>query len=899
MEYLSIPHYRGLKEKYNAELHSDGIFFTTDTHEIIANSSAYGETIDDWELADGVLTLKKSSGETLKITFDEASESSKGLMSAADKKKMNSITTDVDAHIKNTNNPHSVTKTQVGLGNVTNDAQVKRSEMGVVNGVATLGSDGKIPSSQYDSFSIVSKTNKSEFPSTGSTQSLYIETSTGSMYQWDTASKSYTKVASSLQLGTTSTTAYAGDKGNTAYKYASAVYNKSLTHLDDNNLFTTDSNNVTINYTCYQGDQYSASGVSHAIKIPAATTSSAGVMTAEDKTTLSSISTTYVSNTTYNTYVTANEQNIAGVKNTISSIQNSMSIWETKVNNKTVSLSETSSDNYAKVYTLTQGSSTIGTINIPKDMVVSSGELKTVTTADTPYTGAKVGDKYIDLTIANATSDHVYIPLADIASAMAAGKGIDITSGTVSVKLDSTSDSYLTVGTDGVKLSGVTTALDTKVDKVDGKQLSTNDFTDSLKTKLQNLNVDSLLNTTSTNAIQNATIAKIVSRLFYYHTVDLSYQDIYGTTSEKQNTANCYVVKEEGDYKIPLVYGNAIKNGEPNTAAYTNLALNEHMVDYVNAYGTQITSPYIETDLGKSIVSAEVLVQDANVVTNATISKGYLMFTVMTVPITGANAIISIRDSDGTIVWSWHIWIFPYDLTPVTYVRNNNTVKFLPWCLATTFNEGDQYKAIAWYYQFGHISPTVGPYAYNQTNSDRPQTWGTLYWNTKENYHKGYEEGIKEPNVFWAQGNVYTDNWYGNNPEVYNLWNANSSTNADYDLAVVKTVYDPSPVGFKVPHAGLLSVFDSTYWLSDKTQNHGLWFKKTDDDTDGQYVQFTGLAIGTWGTMYEIDQSSYFCSSTIIGASSMRGCLLRSTSQSMATYTCIIGSCLLPTVDNV
>jgi hypothetical protein len=147
MEYLSIPHYRGLKEKYNAELHSDGIFFTTDTHEIIANSSAYGETIDDWELADGVLTLKKSSGETLKITFDEASESSKGLMSAADKKKMNSITTDVDAHIKNTNNPHSVTKTQVGLGNVTNDAQVKRSEMGVVNGVATLGSDGKIPSS--------------------------------------------------------------------------------------------------------------------------------------------------------------------------------------------------------------------------------------------------------------------------------------------------------------------------------------------------------------------------------------------------------------------------------------------------------------------------------------------------------------------------------------------------------------------------------------------------------------------------------------------------------------------------------------------------------------------------------------------------------------------------------
>ena len=897
MEYLSIPHYRGLKEKYNAELHSDGIFFTTDTHEIIANSSAYGETIDDWELADGVLTLKKSSGETLKITFDEASESSKGLMSAADKKKINSITTDVDAHIKNTNNPHSVTKTQVELGNVTNDAQVKRSEMGVANGVATLNSDGKVPNSQYNEFSIIAKKYSAFFPDTGNSYSLYLETGTGYLYQWDATSKAYLKLVTSLQLGTTSTTAYAGDKGNTAYTYANAVYNKALTHLNDNDLFTTDSNNVKINYTCYQGSQYSGNGTSHTIKIPAATTTSAGVMTATDKTTLDNVSTTYVTNTTYSAYVTSNEQNIANVKNTIASIQNAMSSYSDQLKNKTVSLSETSSDSYAKVYTITQGSSTIGTINIPKDMVVSSGEMKTVTTADTPYTGAKVGDKYIDLTIANATNDHVYIPLSDIASAISAGNGINVTDGTVSVKLDSTSDSYLTVGTDGVKLSGVTTALDTKVDKVDGKQLSTNDFTDALKTKLQNLTVDSILSTTSTNAIQNATIAKIVSRLFYYHTVDLSYQDIYGATTEKQNTANCYVVKEEGDYKIPLVYGNAIKDGEANTAAYTNLALNEHMVDYVNAYGTQITSPYIETDLGKSIVSAEVLIQDANVVTNATISKGYLMFTVMTVPITGANAIISIKDSDGTIVWSWHIWIFPYDLNPVTYVRNNKNIQFMPWCLATTFNDGDQYKAIAWYYQYGHISPTVGPYAYNQTTSDRPKTWGTLYWNTKENYHKGFEEGIKEPNVFWAQGNVYTDNWYGNNPEVYNLWNANSSTATDYDLSVVKTVYDPSPVGFKVPHAGLLSTFDSSMWLQEKPTNHGLWFKKTDDDTEGQYVQFTGLAIGSWGTMYEVNTSTYLASSTIIGASSMRGCLLRETSQAMATYTCIIGCCILPVVE--
>lgn len=91
MEYLSIPHYRGLKEKYDEQKHGDGIFFTTDTHEIIANNATYGETIDTWSIADGVLTLTMTSGKTLEITFDEATESAKGFLSAEDKKKINSL----------------------------------------------------------------------------------------------------------------------------------------------------------------------------------------------------------------------------------------------------------------------------------------------------------------------------------------------------------------------------------------------------------------------------------------------------------------------------------------------------------------------------------------------------------------------------------------------------------------------------------------------------------------------------------------------------------------------------------------------------------------------------------------------------------------------------------------
>jgi hypothetical protein len=52
------------------------------------------------------------------------------------------------SHAGDFNNPHRVSKAQVGLGNVTDDAQVKRSEMGVPNGVATLDSAGRVPAAQ-------------------------------------------------------------------------------------------------------------------------------------------------------------------------------------------------------------------------------------------------------------------------------------------------------------------------------------------------------------------------------------------------------------------------------------------------------------------------------------------------------------------------------------------------------------------------------------------------------------------------------------------------------------------------------------------------------------------------------------------------------------------------------
>ena len=442
MEYLSIPHYRGLKEKYDEQKHSDGIFFTTDTHEIIANNATYGETIDTWSIADGILTLTMTSGKTLEITFDEATESAKGFLSAEDKKKINSLEenfnkkvdkvpgkslvddTEIDklsnlpnkanldsaiadakkagtdaqtsltAHINNKENPHEVTKVQVGLGNVTNDAQVKRSEMGVANGVATLDENGLVPSSQLPSFvdDVLEFDLKDNFPTTGVPGKIYIAKDSNRTYRWD--ENQYRELSVSLALGETSTTAYAGDKGKDISDKLAKVRNTQLSHIKDTDTFSVTAEKVSLNYDCYVGDQYGAEATSHSVDIPVASETQAGIVTAEDKKAITNLDTTYAKK--------------AYVDKSIKDLSDSIAAGEV------ISLTENPSIAYAKSYVLSQGNKEIGTINIPKDMVVSSGSLQSVTSVDNPYVGAKVGDKYIDLVIANSTSEHIYIPVSDL-----------------------------------------------------------------------------------------------------------------------------------------------------------------------------------------------------------------------------------------------------------------------------------------------------------------------------------------------------------------------------------------------------------------------------------------------------------------------------------------------------
>lgn len=126
-----------------------------------------------------------------------------------------------------------------------------------------------------------------------------------------------------------------------------------------------------------------------------------------------------------------------------------------------------------KVYTIKQGGKDVGKINIPKDLVVSSGSVVKGNWAGDVFTESEAGtDTALKLVIANQTAP-VYINTLDLVKDHTAGNGINISdTNVVSVKLDTDSEKFLTVGANGVKLSGVAAHVTSEIQKLDSTKSS-------------------------------------------------------------------------------------------------------------------------------------------------------------------------------------------------------------------------------------------------------------------------------------------------------------------------------------------------------------------------------------------------------------------------------------------
>lgn len=100
---------------------------------------------------------------------------------------------------------------------------IKLTEKGVADGVATLGADGLIPTSQLPSYvdDVVEYANKAAFPPTGEAGKIYVALDTNITYRW--GGTEYVEISASLALGETHSTAYYGDFGKAAYDHSQIV----------------------------------------------------------------------------------------------------------------------------------------------------------------------------------------------------------------------------------------------------------------------------------------------------------------------------------------------------------------------------------------------------------------------------------------------------------------------------------------------------------------------------------------------------------------------------------------------------------------------------------------------------------------------------------------------------
>lgn len=181
-----------------------------------------------------------------------------------------------------------LTKNDIGLSNVTNEAQIPLSQKGASSGIATLDENGKIPSAQLPSFvdDVLEYENFEAFPQTGESGKIYVTKDTNLEYRW--SGTQYTQISKSLALGETSQTAYAGDKGKQVTDKVAEVYsaNSVVSGLSDIT-FSSDTGSALSADEAIK--TWNGSNTTHDLIIPYVSTTKAGVMSASDKTKLDSI----------------------------------------------------------------------------------------------------------------------------------------------------------------------------------------------------------------------------------------------------------------------------------------------------------------------------------------------------------------------------------------------------------------------------------------------------------------------------------------------------------------------------------------------------------------------------------------------------------------------------------
>ena len=458
------------------------------------------------------------------------------------------------------------------------------------------------------------------------------------------------------------------------------------------------------------------------------------------------------------------------------------------------------------------------------------------------------------------------------------------------------SPSALTV-TDGTSTVSLTIPADTYTTNGDGVLYVAFPAAGSSKTITLTATVgdDSYTYTTSSaKTFVNGQYYEITVKMTKQAPTDLSMVDCAGNArANGMWTANCYMVHTAGKYKLPLVYGNAIKNGADYTAAYTGVSGSNTTATFPNHAGTAINAPWITKStsgegvnkgMGITVNSAELLWQDAQgLVTAVDIDGDYLTLTVgMDADEQEGNAVIAAKAGE-TIVWSWHIWVtkqtfatltevntgsHTYQLTPVNLGWVGDATSTTGYCTFYQWGRKDAFKGTGSYtdenvYDIDN-TPVSGDFSFNQDNDNNVTIGDNIQHPTVHNYNKS------------TLGPCDT--------QFYNMWDAQQTSNDIAAAATVKTVYDPCPPGFCVPTSGLYNYIGSQTVPGTDYTFSGVFFPAsgTRGGSSG------GLSVGIWGynwsaTPYDGYRGRYFSFNSSRGSlgysSRATGCPVRAVAE--------------------
>ena len=401
---------------------------------------------------------------------------------------------------------------------------------------------------------------------------------------------------------------------------------------------------------------------------------------------------------------------------------------------------------------------------------------------------------------------------------------------------------------------------------------------------------------------------------------DLSLHNYQGATTAR-NTANSYLISAPGHYRIPLVYGNAIKNGATNSNAYETTATGTYVLQHFKDHNNQnITDPWIEKSnaANAGIDGAKIVWADEQDLVHLSASpikqdggNAYLDFEVKQADIKSGNAVVAVT-KNGTVLWSWHLWFAPKDALDKIKVTNHQNKNYdftkealgwkpIQWSGSTyssartvkvkveqtvanngtkqeaviniTQNPGNVKQGATTLYQFGRKDAFPGVDASKlATNSHFTENAGD---------NMSIENGIQHPDRYYAGGS----NW-NNNYGYYNLWSADNTVtggwNVGNDNLVVKTVYDPSPVGFKMPANNAFTGFtadgqnngtmnvDGTDDLQTFSNNFGHNFWTSSSKTATINFPASGFRFSNGGSLTDVGRSGYYW--LAVPGSSSNGC---------------------------